>query len=191
MKVELLKEHEVLVDESLEFWGDMDSYNENLKEFKDSLEEKLNNLNYYKNNNDWNNYGILSHSIKSECKYFGFMKEAEVFLEHELKGKEGNGEFINENFNNLQNTITSIQDLLNQYFEGPTSNTILVADDSSIILNFIEKNISNKYKIIKANNGKEAVDTIANNSLYAILLDLNMPSSDGFEVLEYLKTNDL
>ena len=45
--VDLLKINGVLVDESLEFWGDLESYNENLKEFKDSLDEKLENLKFY------------------------------------------------------------------------------------------------------------------------------------------------
>ena len=43
-KVELLVNNNVDVKESLEFWGDMDSYNENLLEFKNSLKEKVNNL---------------------------------------------------------------------------------------------------------------------------------------------------
>lgn len=46
-KVELLVNNNVDVKESLEFWGDMDSYNENLLEFKNSLKEKVNNLEYY------------------------------------------------------------------------------------------------------------------------------------------------
>ncbi len=193
-KEKLLNDYQVDVKASLEFWGDMDSYNENLKEFKDSLKDKLENLEYYKNNKDYENYGILAHSTKSEAKYLGFMKDAEIFLQHEMAGKESNEEFINSHFEELKATIERIENLLNQYFEGEENNTkknILIADDSNIMLNFIEQTIGNDYNIIKANNGNEAIEKLHEFDIYAILLDLNMPSTNGFQVLDYLKENDL
>ena len=36
-----------------------------------------------------------------------------------------------------------------------------------------------------------AQELFQNNNLYAILLDLNMPSLNGFDVLEYLKSKNL
>jgi len=190
--VGLLKANNVDVEASLELWGDMDSYNESLMEFKDSLSSKLVNLENYKNNHDWANYAILAHSIKSESKYLGFMQEAEVFLAHELNGKESNQVFIESNFDVLKNTIFRIINILNNYFgEETTKKAILIADDSNIVLNFLEKNIGNEYKILKARNGNDTLSLIANNEIYAILLDLNMPDLNGFEVLEYLKNNNL
>ena len=47
-KVDLLVSNNVDVKASLEIWGDMDSYNENLLEFRNSLKEKLNNLKYFR-----------------------------------------------------------------------------------------------------------------------------------------------
>ena len=43
-KKELLKNNNVDVDASLEFWGDTESYNDNLLEFKDSFNSKFANL---------------------------------------------------------------------------------------------------------------------------------------------------
>lgn len=190
--IDLLKAYNVDVNAALELWGDMEAYNESLSEFKDSLNAKLESLENYKNSNDWQNYAILAHSMKSESKYLGFMNEAEVFLAHELKGKEGNAEFINENFNTLRETIRKMATLLNRYFSDNTGDEkkILIADDSNIILNYLEKNI-NEYKILRANDGSDAINFIKNNDIYAILLDLNMPGIDGFEVLKFLKENDL
>ena len=190
-KVDLLVNNNVDVKGSLEFWGDIDSYNENLLEFKDSLEEKLNNLNYYKETKDWENYAIIAHSMKSEAKYLGFKNEAEVFLAHELKGKENDSDYIINNYNTLVETVNKITNLLNEYFHDDNKKIILIADDSNIILNFLEKNIHEEFNILKAKNGNEAINIIKNNHLYAILLDLNMPSLNGFEVLEYLKSKNL
>lgn len=192
--VDLLKAYNVDVTAALELWGDMDSYNESLKEFKDSLNSKLNNLENYKNTKDLQNYAILAHSMKSEAKYLGFMNEAEIFLAHELKGKEGNEEFINNNFNTLRETVHKMVSLLNKYFsdeKNPNQKTLLIADDSNIILNYLEKNIKDQYNIIKANNGGDAINSLKNYDIYALLLDLNMPGINGFEVLSYLKDNDL
>ena len=190
-KIDLLVNNNVDVNGSLEFWGDMSSYNENLLEFKNSLPEKLNNLAYYKNAKDCTNYAILAHSLKSESKYLGFTKDAEVFLSHELKGKENDIDFIEKNFSNLEQTINNMINLLNKYFNDEEKKVILIADDSNIILNFLEKYIHGKYNILKARTGNEAIDIIKNNNLYAILLDLNMPNLNGFDVLEYLKSNNL
>ena len=190
-KVDLLVNNNVDVKGSLEFWGDMDSYNENLKDFKDSLKEKLSSLEYYKNAKDCANYAILAHSMKSEAKYLGFMNEAEVFLAHELKGKENDLGYIENNYQNLVNTVNKIINLLDKYFSDDEKKLILIADDSNIILNFLEKNIQDEFNILKARNGREAIDIIENNNLYAILLDLNMPSLNGFEVLDYLREQNL
>ena len=68
--------------------------------------------------------------------------------------------------------------------------TLLVVDDSNIIINFIENIVKNEYNVVRANNGIEAVNKIEE-GIYAILLDLNMPKSNGIDVLNYLKDNDL
>src|SRR5699024_4275122 len=124
---------------------DMDSYNENLKDFKDSLKEKLSSLEYYKNAKDCANYAILAHSMKSEAKYLGFMNEAEVFLAHELKGKENDLGYIENNYQNLVNTVNKIINLLDKYFSDDEKKLILIADDSNIILNFLEKSIHDEF----------------------------------------------
>lgn len=190
-KVGLLEQYGVKVNDALEFWGDMQAYDESLKELKDSLSGKLKNLEYYKNTSDYENYGILAHSIKSECKYLGFMNDAQVFLEHEMAGKESNATFINDNFEKLENTIKQIISLLDRYFTQDKNKNILIADDSNIIINFIDHNIGSQYQILKANNGKEAIEILQNSDIYAMLLDLNMPSVNGFEVLDYMKENSL
>ena len=70
---------------------------------------------------------------------------------------------------------------------------IIVADDSMIIRNVIEKALSDEYVVLKATNGKEAIKHITDKKyeIVGILLDLNMPESDGFVVLNYFKNNNL
>lgn len=70
---------------------------------------------------------------------------------------------------------------------------IIVADDSMIIRNIIEKALSDEYVVLKAGNGKEAIKHITDKKyeIVGMLLDLNMPESDGFTVLNYFKNNNL
>lgn len=79
--------------------------------------------------------------------------------------------------------------------EPYTQKTILVADDSNIIRNFVKRIFSEKYNVGVAQNGEEALNIIkanANNEeIVAILLDLNMPKIDGFAVLDYINDNQL
>lgn len=71
----------------------------------------------------------------------------------------------------------------------------MVADDSNIVRNFVSRIFSDTYKVGVAKDGKEALDIIkanqGNDSIKAILLDLNMPEVDGFAVLDYMKKNKL
>lgn len=70
---------------------------------------------------------------------------------------------------------------------------IIVADDSMIVRNIIEKAISDEYVVLKATNGREAINYIIDKTydIQGVLLDLNMPDSDGFVVLNYFKNNNL
>ena len=69
---------------------------------------------------------------------------------------------------------------------------VLVVDDSEIIKKVITKALDEKYYILEASNGLEAIDIINNvGEIYTVLLDLNMPDYDGFYVLDYMKENNL
>lgn len=69
-------------------------------------------------------------------------------------------------------------------------NTILVTDDNvldnAIIRNYLFKE---RYNIISALNGREALDLIESRNIDLILLDMIMPVMDGYEFMqEFTKT---
>ena len=72
--------------------------------------------------------------------------------------------------------------------------SIIVADDSNIIVNIVKKAFEGQYNILSAQNGQEAINLLKSNNLTEIvgmLLDLNMPEVDGFAVLEFMKQYNL
>ncbi len=68
---------------------------------------------------------------------------------------------------------------------------ILVVDDDAIARLIIEQNLKVlpdlESVIFKAENGKVALDCISKEAIDVILLDLNMPIMNGFEVLNVLQ----
>ena len=67
--------------------------------------------------------------------------------------------------------------------------TILIVDDENDILDLLSYNLSkNKYKVITANNGHQALLKI-NNSVDLVILDVMMPKLDGYQVCDMIKSN--
>lgn len=207
--VEFLKANNVDIDKSLELFGDIATYNETLIEFQKGIEGKLARIDKFYKEGDMANYAILVHSLKSDCKYFGFTKLAEIAYQHELESKASNLNFVTQNYESLVTEANKIIKLVNSYLndDEATNNTssnvetssneniILVADDSEVIRIFVRKIFNDTYKLAFAENGDEALNVIKehqnDNSIKAILLDLNMSGTDGFAVLDYLKQNNL
>ena len=203
--VNLLTSNGVNVDQSLELFGDMDTYNDTLEEFLAGVGEKIENIKKYKEASDMANYAILVHSLKSDSKYLGFTKLAELSYNHEMQSKANNVDYVYANYDELMQEAQRIVKLVEEYlgkkaevkvFEQPSNvekdKTILVVDDSSIIRTFIQRIFNDTYNVMIANDGREALEIVnSNQNIVAMLLDLNMPNVNGFEVLEYFKTNGL
>ena len=207
--VNLLISNGVDINSSLELFGDMETYNETLEDFLASAEEKLQQIQTYKETSDMPNYAILVHSLKSDSKYLGFTKLAELSYQHEIESKANNFNYVYDNYNELMTEANRIVNLVKQYlgkeYEKVTNEpakqpikikdkAILVVDDSTLVRNLIQKVFNDEFEVILASDGKEALDFIETNNIdnvLGVLLDLNMPNVDGFEVLEYFKNNNL
>jgi DNA-binding response OmpR family regulator len=66
---------------------------------------------------------------------------------------------------------------------------ILVADDNPEILEFISQQLSEKYTVIQALNGQEAIHKIQTEPIHLVVSDVMMPVMDGFELCSTLKTD--
>lgn len=201
--INILINNGVDVNASLEIFGDMELYDETIVDFLNSVHGKLDELKKYKEVGDMNNYAILVHSLKSDAKYLGFTKLAELSYAHELQSKAGNYGFILEHFDELISEANRIIKLATYYNDGtkvveevvaanPNLKKLLVVDDSDIIRNIIKKIFNNEFEVLSAKDGNEAITMVSNNeNLIGLLLDLNMPNVDGFAVLNFFRDNNL
>ncbi len=112
---QFLRNRGVDMDKALELLGDMEMYNMTMEDFAAELENKWSKLEQEKLQNDMENYAIDVHSLKSDCKYLGFYDLADVAYEHELKSKENNSAFVNDNFERLENEYAKVLKIVNEY----------------------------------------------------------------------------
>lgn len=68
--------------------------------------------------------------------------------------------------------------------------TILVVDDNKINLTTAKNVLSGSYKVVPVLKGKQALAYIESGDCDIILLDINMPEMDGFEVMEKIKESE-
>ena len=118
MDVNYLKENDIDVDSSIELLGDIEMYNETLEAFLTESEDRLPKMDKFLKEKDASNYAILAHAMKSDSKYLGFKKLAELSLDHELKGKENDIKYLEDNYEELITEANKIIDIVKKYLGG-------------------------------------------------------------------------
>lgn len=75
----------------------------------------------------------------------------------------------------------SVEDILNQ------RKTILLVDDNPIVLRNIKSMLDDRYRVMLANSGENAIKCVMQNKIDLVLLDYEMPDMDGKEVLDTMQ----
>ena len=68
--------------------------------------------------------------------------------------------------------------------------TILVAEDNDsnyILMTYI---LRGHYEVVRAHDGKEALEMVANGGIDLVLMDVKMPIMDGLEATRHLKESN-
>ena len=115
--VSYLVKNKVDVSHGLELLGDMEMYNDTMKNFMNEIDDKFLQIKGYKESGDMKNYSILVHSLKSDSKYLGFMDLADISYQHELKSKENDFIFVKDHFDLLEQELKRIINVSNEYLK--------------------------------------------------------------------------
>ena len=110
-----LKKNGVNLKYALDLLGDMDMYDMTLHDFLVEVEEKWDKIIEYKNSSDMKNYATEVHSLKSDSKYLGLMKLADIAYQHELKSKDNDIDYVNKHFSELENEYNKIIEIIKKY----------------------------------------------------------------------------
>lgn len=90
--------------------------------------------------------------------------------------------------------LVFITELEKNNYHNDEKGILLIADDSPVITKFFTKTMEDEYTVLVAKDGNEAIKLIEenrDNKLLGVFVDLQMPIKNGYEVLDYFKTNDL
>jgi len=66
---------------------------------------------------------------------------------------------------------------------------VLIVDDNEEILDFLSEELSEKYSILRAFNGKEALQILNEEAIQLVVSDVMMEVMDGFELCRRIKTD--
>lgn len=114
----ILSSNGIDLESSLELLGDQEMYDETLQDFLTESETRIPKIKEYKANQDMENYAILVHAMKSDSKYLGFTRLAELSYQHEMESKENHFDYIDSHFDELIEEATRIITIANQYLEN-------------------------------------------------------------------------
>lgn len=66
--------------------------------------------------------------------------------------------------------------------------SILIVEDEPMMRSFLKRTLSTDYQVITEENGKFALDWLYKGNLPdMIIVDLQMPEMDGFDLVEYIR----
>lgn len=82
-----------------------------------------------------------------------------------------------------------LDDKLEEKHSKESKPMVLVVEDNPEMLTFIERQLSFKYAMITATNGKEALEVLNSNFINLVVSDVVMPLMDGFELCKTIKSN--
>lgn len=157
---------------------------------------------------NWDNYRILVHALKSTSLSIGATAVSEAAKGLEMAAKEERIDYIRENHEAVMAAYKELLDAIRNALEEKLAPTevqadnqqmpcepeerahILVVDDDPMNLRVAEKQLQEMFTVDCVKSGKEALAFLEKKIPNLILLDLHMPEMDGFAVLRELKANE-
>ena len=116
-KEEYLEKNGIDYKKGIELFGSLDMYNSMLSDWYKESNNKFEKIKLYMFKNDMSNYATLVHSLKSDSKYFGFNKLAELSYNHEIKSKANDYAYVKSNFNDLEREFIRIFNIVEKYLK--------------------------------------------------------------------------
>ena len=119
-----------------------------------------------------------------------------------VAGDQLNVQYVCDNFPNdlifktfvrpIDNTAYAecVADYVKKFDEGEFRKSILVVDDDPSFLSLVREWLRSTYRVSMANSGLQAIKWLGSNKVDLILLDYEMPVTNGPQVLEMLRADD-
>ncbi len=104
----------------------------------------------------------------------------------ELPCPEGKYQFSRNSANILSSSVTATENV----YSNSESPLVLLAEDNDANIATISSYLEAKgYQLIVARDGRQAINLLRSHSPDLILMDIQMPETDGIEVIEWIRSN--
>ena len=104
-------------------------YRSILQEYAGGGAEKISRLNEFYDREDWKNYGILVHAIKSSSRMIGAAELSDLALRMEAAANEGKAEIIRTEHDNMISRYETIINAIHSVVEAPDAGSVQNGDD--------------------------------------------------------------
>ncbi len=181
---------------SEEFYFDM------LASFAEEAEQKSGELDKSFRAQDWGEYRIRTHALKSSARMIGANRLSDLARTHETAAKEGWTEELTAGYRALavlyRTTVNNIRQAVAYYRKAAELNEaqakkpvpskkILVVDDEPIMLAQAKRALEEEYIVITAESGAEGIAAYEREEPDLIISDMLMPEMTGFEMQKTLQ----
>ncbi len=99
--IEVLKRNKIDVNKCIEIFGNIEMYNESLKDFLNGIDAKIAKMTEFINSNRMDLYFIDVHALKSDARYLGFYDLSKIAFDLESACEKNNFEFVKANHSAL------------------------------------------------------------------------------------------
>jgi len=113
--LDYLRSKGIDVDKGLSLLGDEETYREMMTTFLQEIDQKIEKMKNFMSDENTKEYAVLAHGVKSDAKYFGFTELADIAYQHELKGKDNNIDFITKHWDEFEQEINRIKEIIHPY----------------------------------------------------------------------------
>ncbi|MGF1672050.1 MAG: response regulator, partial [Balneolaceae bacterium] len=108
--------------------------------------------------------------------------------------KSNSSDYLTTQYIQSQSVYDNSEEIVQNELVDPDENntilkTILIVDDHAEIRAFIKRHLAEKYNIIEAESGNEAIKAIHMHLPDLIISDVMMPDGDGFSLLKKIRGN--
>jgi len=115
--LDYLRSKGIDVDKGLSLLGDEETYREMMTTFLQEIDQKIEKMKNFMSDENTKEYAVLAHGVKSDAKYFGFTELADIAYQHELKGKDNNIDFITTHWDEFEQEINRMKEIIRPYLD--------------------------------------------------------------------------
>jgi len=115
--VDFLQENGIVVKDGLEYFKNMDNYDQAVNEFINNISNIVVKMSQYKTSHNLSEYALIINDLRKKCRNLGINKLVDMVFNHELKSRDGNVKFIDEHFDELLKEISNTVEILKKYMK--------------------------------------------------------------------------